>query len=74
VCFPSANPIESIWDDIKDWIEARYPGVHSSYTRLRKAVLEAWEAIGADRIKELIYSIPECCQAVIDTNGGPTKY
>lgn len=71
---PDLNPIENIWDDMKDYIEDRYPDVHSSYQRLRAAVLEAWEAVGFERIKELVRSMPERCRAVIEAGGGPTKY
>jgi hypothetical protein len=68
------NPIETIWDDIKDYIERKYPEVHRSYKRLREAVLEAWESITIERIRELIREMPERCKAVIKAQGGHTKY
>jgi hypothetical protein len=40
-CFLNLNPIEDLWDDIKDYIQKHYPQVHSSYKRLRQAIQEA---------------------------------
>lgn len=35
---PDLSPIETLWDKIKDYIQAHYPQVHSSYKRLREAI------------------------------------
>jgi transposase len=37
---PDLNPIETVWDLMKDYIEEHYPDVHRSYKRLRSAVQE----------------------------------
>lgn len=71
---PDLNPIETIWDEMKDYIQKRYPGVYSSYKRLKEVVLEAWESITHERIKELVREMPDRCQAVITAQGGHTKY
>lgn len=71
---PDLNPIETLWDDMKDYIQKHYPDVHRSYKRLRAAVQEAWESITHERIKELIREMPDRCQAVIDAKGMYTKY
>jgi transposase len=71
---PNLNPIEALWDDIKDYIQAHYPDVHSSYKRLREAVKEAWESISHERVKELVRSMRERCFAVIRARGWYTKY
>lgn len=68
------SPIETLWDEMKDYIQDHYPQVHSSYKRLRAAVQEAWESITHERIKELVHSMRERCQAVIDANGWHTKF
>jgi transposase len=68
------NPIETIWNDMKNYIQEHYPKVHSSYKRLRAAVQEAWESITHERIKELVHSMRARCQAVIDVDGWHTKY
>jgi hypothetical protein len=59
---------------MKDYIQEHYPKVHSSYKRLREAVKEAWESITYERIKELVRTMKERCQAVIDAQGWHTKY
>ncbi len=71
---PDLNPIETLWDDMKDYIQAHYPKVHSSYKRLRAAVQEAWESISHKRIKELVRSMRDRCFAVIQAKGWYTKY
>ena len=69
---PDLNLIETLQNDIKDYIQKHYPNVHRSYKRLRSAVQEAWESITHERIKELIREMP--CQAVIQADGLYTKY
>ena len=39
---PDLNPIETIWDEMKDYLPKHYPEVHRSYPRLRRAIQEAW--------------------------------
>jgi ribosomal protein S10 len=58
-----------IWDNIKDYIQEHYPKVHSSYKKLREAVQEAWESITHERIIELIHSMKDRYQAVINAEG-----
>ena len=71
---PDLNPIETLWNDMKNWIQEHYPEIHRSYRRLRATVEQAWEAIPHERIIELIESMPARCQAVIDAHGGEIKY
>ena len=71
---PDLNPIETLWDDMKDYIELYYPEVHRSYKKLREVVLEAWESITHERIKELVREMPDRCRAVIEADGLYTKY
>jgi len=73
---PDLNPIETLWNIMKDWIQRRYGHIDtiSSYPRLRRIIEEAWEAIPDERVHELIESMPARCQAVIDANGGHTIY
>jgi len=44
------------------------------YDRLRTAVKDAWEKVGRFELEELINSMKERCQAVIDADGLFTKY
>jgi len=70
---PDLNPIERIWHIMKNYIQDKYPEV-MSYEALRVAVNDAWEQIGVIELEELIMSMPERCQAVIDAEGRFTKY
>lgn len=45
-----------------------------SYNRLRAVVKDAWEKVGRFELEELINSIKDRCQAVIDANSLFTKY
>lgn len=75
---PDLSPIETVWDDMKDYIQEHYPQVYSSYKRLREAVQEAWESVTHERIRELIHDsergMKARCQAVIDAQGWHTKF
>ena len=42
--------------------------------RLRVVIQEAWKAITSDILNELVLKMRDCCQAVIDVQGGHTKY
>jgi len=44
---------------MKDYIERRHPEYRSSYDKLRRAVKEAWEAIGAG---ELFFGARDACK------------
>jgi hypothetical protein len=59
---------------MKDYIERHYPEYHSSHDKLRRVVKEAWEAVGADELLALVREMPARCEAVIDAQGGYTKY
>ncbi len=71
---PDLNPIETVWNIMKDWIQDRYGERRLSYDRLRQAGKAAWEAVGQDQLEELIGSMNDRCQAVIDEKGMHTKY
>ena len=63
---------------MKDYIGANYldldGGRQYTYDRLRDIVQEAWDSISVELLNELIDSMPNRCQAVIDVKGGYTKY
>jgi hypothetical protein len=62
-----------MWNQIKDYIMRKYPDYHSSYEKLRDAVKEAWDIIGADELQALVREMPKRCQAVIDAEGRHTN-
>jgi transposase len=58
---PNLNPIETIWNWMKDYIEERYGDVQLSYDKLRDAVREAWDIITREQLLELIESMHQRC-------------
>ena len=70
---PDLNPIEMVWNKMKDWIQDNYPD-KLSYDRLRAAVREAWERVPDTYLNDLIESMGNRCQAVIDAKGMHTRY
>lgn len=71
---PDLNPIETIWNWMKDWIQHHYGHLECTYDRLRQIVKEAWDAVTVDQLQELIDSMQQRCQDVIDARGGFTKW
>lgn len=71
---PDLNPIETIWDEIKDYIQKHFPEVHCSYKRLREAVKEAWDSVTHATIKDLVCGMSERCLEVLLADGGYIKY
>ena len=64
---------------MKQWISDKY-GVsiennsRLAYTRLKEIVQEAWDAITEDDLFCLLNSMKARCQAVINAQGGHTRY
>ena len=75
---PDLNPIECLWNTMKDYIQSHHPDVEVgrqiSQARLNEAILEAWESISSAELMRLIASMSSRCQAVIEANGGSTRY
>jgi transposase len=70
---PDLNPIERVWHIMKNYLQDNYPE-RMIYDALRAAVKDAWEKVGQHEFEELIKSMPDRCQAVIEANGLFTKY
>jgi hypothetical protein len=76
---PDLNLIEHVWNWMKNWIQehywkARYRPDRISFAELRMIIWEAWNAVPDDYIQTLYNSWWKRCQAIINANGGPTKY
>jgi DDE superfamily endonuclease len=71
---PDLNPIKTVWNWMKDWIQERYKDNLRAYDELRAAILAAWEAVDSAFLLGLLESMPARCQAVIDANGMHTRY
>ena len=63
---------------MKIFIQTNYPeferGPQRSRNQVREIAEEAWDAITPDQLYGLLVSMPARCQAVIDADGGPTRY
>ena len=70
---PDLNPIETVWNKMKDWIQDNCPE-KLTYDQLRGAVLAAWEQISPEFLSELVDSMQARCEAVIRANGMYTEY
>lgn len=71
---PDLNPIETVWNKMKDWIGLNYPSRKATYDQLRQQVQEAWDAIGQETLQELIGTMHQRCLDVIEANGGHTRW
>ena len=70
---PDLNPIKTVWNEIKDWIQDHYPE-KMNYDQLRGAVIAAWQQISVDFLNDLVDSMPKRCEAVIMADRMHTKY
>ncbi|VCU39459.1 Bgt-50181 [Blumeria graminis f. sp. tritici] len=72
------NPIEAVWNKMKDYIQRHHPnlgcGKQRTQDSLRNIVKEAWDSVSSEDLVRLIQSMPARCQAVVDVDGGPTRY
>lgn len=59
---------------IKDIIKQKDPQVYKFYLKLKAAIVEAWNSITDEKVKDLIRTMHERCQAVIKAGGWHTKY
>jgi len=51
---PDLNPIETLWNIMKDYLEIHYPESDCSYDQLRAHVKEAWDSITSDQLLDLL--------------------
>jgi transposase len=73
---PDLNPIETLWNWMKDWIHWHYTEdqLKNSYDKLKQAVYNAWNAIPESLLASIIDTMHERCQDVINADGGHTKW
>lgn len=70
---PDLNPIEEVWRRMKDYIY-RMEERHTTVPAMTAAVQEAWEFIPDLEIRHLVDTILERIQAVIEAQGGHTRF
>ncbi|KAJ9292418.1 hypothetical protein DTO271G3_8799 [Paecilomyces variotii] len=71
---PDLNPIETVWDEMKDWLDEHYPNPKLPYPILRRAVQEAWDTIGSARLHKFMEEMHDRCWAVIEAEGMHTRF
>jgi transposase len=70
---PDLNPIENIWKLLKDNVQ-KQKNFPRTIDELKIALNQAWSEFDVSTLREVVDSMPRRIQAVLDANGGPTKY
>ena len=68
---PDLNPVENVWDLLKDRVAEHSP---ETVDELKKWIRFEWDKLKKPEFLSTISSMPQRCQAVLDANGGPTRY
>jgi transposase len=68
---PDLNPVENIFGVMKNFVYDLNP---STLQELRLAVIDAWESIPNETLRNLFASMPGRMQTVVDKNGDRIKY
>jgi len=68
---PDLNPIENVWGIMSQRLAGRSFDDGEDFW---KAICDAWDAIDYNTIRSLYDSLPKRYAAVIEEEGGPTKY
>jgi hypothetical protein len=72
---PDLNPIEYLWNLMKDYLEEHYPDPRCTYDELRDRVTEAWRVIACpEQLASLVRTMNERCCDVIAAGGGHTRW
>ncbi len=68
---PDLNPIEHLWGILKQKVEERKV---SNIHQLHDVVMEEWKRTPVASCEALVNSMPKRVKAVLENNGGRTKY
>ena len=68
---PDLNPIEQIWDVIGQRVRSRVP---LNIRDLERFVVEEWNGVAQLTLRNYIASMRSRCQAVVNANGGHTRF
>jgi transposase len=72
-CSPDMNPIENLWGILVRRVYAENKQ-YQSVNELQIAIIQAWEGIQVDTLRQLVRSMPNRLFELIQSNGGPTRY
>ncbi|KAI8879833.1 hypothetical protein K501DRAFT_302913, partial [Backusella circina FSU 941] len=70
---PDLNPIEHLWGYISYKLRSKR-GQMSNAAQLEAFVSKTWSEIPPLLLENLVASMPARCRAVIEKNGGQTRY
>jgi len=70
---PDLNPIEHVWDEMERRLR-RLPRQPTSLQELRVSLVQVWQEIPQTFLANLTSSMRRRCRAVMDANGGHTRY
>ena len=70
---PDMNPIEHLWDHIQRELNQIQPRPTTA-RQLEQAVRQIWGNINIAEVNALLRSMPARCRAVVNANGGHTRY
>ena len=70
---PDLSPIEHLWDNLDRRLRRRNP-LPVNAIQLRDALQEEWDNIPQHQVQRLVCSMRRRCQAVLDMQGGHTRY
>ena len=68
---PDLNPIENLWSILDQRLKRRQV---NNCQELFRTLNDEWKRLPVDLLERLVASMPSRCQAVIDSEGWPTKY
>ena len=68
---PDLNPIENMWQLMKDNVEKRMP---QNIDELTTFLAEEWEAIPQEIVNNLVASMKNRCESVLAKNGDRISY
>jgi transposase len=69
---PDLNPIENIWALMKDAISTKY--TIKNISQMKEALQAEWDKIPESKFNELVASMPDRIQAVLQAHGGHTRW
>lgn len=70
---PDLNIIEPLWSTLEARVRNLFPPP-SSLKELERVLIEEWYKIPVETVRKLYDSIPRRIEAVLDADGGPTRY
>jgi transposase len=70
---PDLNPIENLWIILKDAVQ-HIKACPRNLDGLKVVLEREWKSISETKLLQLCHSMPSWLQAVIDANGGHTRW